>query len=45
MSCAIKPIALGVSRRGSEILALWVDPERVDAPLHPDGLLDLLARA
>lgn len=45
MSLAIRPIAFGVIRRGSEILALWVDPERLDAPLYPDGLLDLRARA
>lgn len=45
MSRAIRPIALGVIRRGSEILALRVDPERLDATLYPDGLLDLLARA
>jgi ADP-ribose pyrophosphatase YjhB (NUDIX family) len=33
--------------RGEEhrLPAVWVDPRRLDAPLYPDGLLDLIANA
>lgn len=33
--------------RGEEhrLRAIWVDPARVDVPVYPDGLLDLIANA
>jgi hypothetical protein len=33
--------------RGEEVRVpvLWVDPDRLEAPLYPDGVLDLIANA
>ena len=33
--------------RGQEhrLRAIWIDPEQVDVPVYPDGLLDLIANA